>query len=357
MLISYHYAKTLDFDALLRRFATVPKLFADSGAFSASTLGTRIDLVEYAEWVKANAKHFTVVANLDDIGNAEGSYLNLRRLERLGVNPIPVFHTGEDWSYFDRYCAEYPYIALGGAVGFPASKLLPWCIACFKRARALKSPAVFHGFGQTSLPAIMGLPWYSCDSSSWGMGYRFGRLGLFDPRQGRMIAGTLFDARAIRNLGPLIRLYGGDPDVFMDRKRYHASHAAAIAARAWRALETWLRRRHGPVAMPGHAEGLHLYLAASGGDINGSRGAAVNHALSGDDDLTTVVKRTNAAPGLHVYLADSNVGHHETANRALTAEDPGLHLYLADGALGMNRHRDANEALTGETACAPLPAS
>jgi hypothetical protein len=320
MLISYHYARELNFDALLKRFATVPKVFADSGAFSAVTLGTKIDLVEYAEWVKEHRHHFTVVANLDDIGNAEGSYLNLKRLERLGVNPIPVFHTGEDWCYFDRYCAEYPYIALGGAVGFPAVKLLPWCIACFKRARLAKSPAVFHGFGQTSLAAIMGLPWYSCDSSSWGAGYRFGRLGLFDPRQGRMITGEMFNARDIRNLAPLIRLYGGDPDVFMDRKRYHASYAAAIAARAWRALETWLRRRHGPVVLPGAAdpEGLHLYLACSGGDAHGTRGAAVNHALSGADTLERVVQRTGAAPGLHLYLADTNIGHHQTANHALT---------------------------------------
>jgi len=46
MLISYHYARRIDMEAAVARFPERPKVFANSGAFSALTLGAPIDVVE-----------------------------------------------------------------------------------------------------------------------------------------------------------------------------------------------------------------------------------------------------------------------------------------------------------------------
>ena len=53
-----------------------PNLFIDSGAFSANSSGTPVDLDEYMEFLLENEEHFTVYANLDAIGNPELSWRN-----------------------------------------------------------------------------------------------------------------------------------------------------------------------------------------------------------------------------------------------------------------------------------------
>lgn len=285
MLISYHYFRDVDLDREVGKLPVRPILFADSGAFSSETLGVPIRIEEYAAWVHRWKHHFAVVANLDVIGCAEGSYRNLKHLERLGVRAMPVYHTGEPWEFFDRYVREYPYIALGGAVGFPPAKLMPWGIECFRRRNRLGSSCQFHGFGQTSSAAILGLPWFSCDSSSWVAGSKFGRVPLFDPIAGRTETLALFDRASVSKLSPLIRRYGGDPSVFADRARYHSNYAMAIGARSYRAMESWLRRRHGEIPLEGNPPGFHLYLAGTTGEIFGNRGQSVNAALGTDKPL------------------------------------------------------------------------
>jgi hypothetical protein len=309
MLISFHYARTLDLEAKLSAFASMPRIFGDSGAFSAVTLGARISVDEYAAWLSRWKHLLAVYANLDEIGDAEGTWRNQKRLEAMGHSPLPVYHTGEPWEYFDRYCREYPYLALGGAVGYPTSKLMPWAIECFRRCRRLGTGTVFHGFGLTNLPAIMDLPWHSCDSSSWGGAYRFGRLQLWDPAARRMASLDIRDrAGMLRNIA-LLRQYADDAAPFLDAARYRPVHAVTVAARSWRAMETYLRRRHGPVPRP------------DGADL----------------------------PGLHLYLADGCQGfnRHHDANRALSPDPPGPHLYLAD--FDINWHRSANLALKAPT--------
>lgn len=264
ILLSYWYYKDADLDEL---FATCfsepfPDVFADSGGFSAMTQGAQIDVVEYANWIKRYKHLFTTYANLDVIGDAEETRDNQKRLEDLGLEPLPVFHTGENWEYLEWYVERYPYIALGGMVPYMRhqKKIIPWIIKAYKLAAGR---SVFHGFGATSWNVINNFPWYSVDSSSWGMGFRYGEVPLFDERAGRFFECRLGDPVSCRKFAPLIRSFGFDPLDFADRSRNDRAKICAISAISYIKAEAWLRRRWGEIYIPGRRDapaGLHLYL-------------------------------------------------------------------------------------------------
>ncbi len=323
ILCSFHYFRDMNLGHLIReKFQFPVRVFGDSGAYSAMTQGKPIHPDEYVEWLKVNEPHLTCFANLDVIGDPEATLVNQRHIEARGFRPLPVFHTGEDWSYLDRYMAEYPYIALGGAVGYRAKALMPWLIQCYKRRRAagLDGKVVFHGFGLTQMAVIMDLPWYSVDSSSWGQSYRYGALKLFDPTTGRFRTARLFNRPEIQAVATLIRTYGVDPSIFMERSRYHHRFAASVSVMAWRAMELYLRRRHGKVPFPGADAGApgagepgpNVYQAVHPNDVTRDRGDAVWAALRGD--------------GPNLFLADGSLGIHAMANRHIagveTPESP-----------------------------------
>ena len=244
ILASFHYFKTIDFDELVSNFDTPPMIFADSGAYSAMSQGAPIRIDEYAEWLHRWKKHFTVYSNLDVIRDAEATAVNQRILEKKDLSPIPVFHTGSDFSYLDKLSDEYEYIALGGMVGQPRPACLKWSATCMKRTR--DKGTLFHGFGMTSRDVIEALPWHSVDSSSWVSGAKFGQLTLFDGR--KWFRGHVGDKAEIGKMSNLIRQYGFDPDQFADMGRYKATkghiNITIISALSWRRYEKHLQKRN-----------------------------------------------------------------------------------------------------------------
>jgi len=160
-------------------------LFLDSGAFSAKTQGVVIDIKEYIAFIKENIDVIGVYANLDVIGDAKASYINQKIMEREGLHPIPVYHSGEDEKWLTKYLdAGYEYIALGGMVKGSASALKSWLDHIWDNYlidSVTRLPKVkVHGFGLTSLSLMLRYPWYSVDSTSWVMTSRMG--GIMLPR-------------------------------------------------------------------------------------------------------------------------------------------------------------------------------
>ncbi len=160
-------------------------IFLDSGAFSAFTQGVDIDLEEYANFIKDHKKHLQVYANLDVIGSAKGTYKNQLALERLGVDPLPCFHYGEDPKWLKKYIARgYDYIALGGMVPISSKDLRPWLDDIFTNYLTDDKgmPIIkVHGFGLTAYKLMKRYPWYSVDSTSWVVTGRLG--GIYVPRR------------------------------------------------------------------------------------------------------------------------------------------------------------------------------
>jgi hypothetical protein len=291
ILLSYHYFKGGELHEQIDRWFPhgKPEIFADSGAYSAMTQNAPIELTEYAGWITRNRDLFDVYANLDVIGDgnraAEATWENQKRLEGMGLKPLPVFHAGENFDVLERLLAAgYGYIALGGLVGRKAANTMPWLVKCFQLA---EGKAVFHGFGLTTWGVIAALPFYSVDSTSWGTSFTYGRLSLFDEAKGAfMIAhlsqyGTVYKERAAE----LIRSYGFNPADFAIKERYSRARTCQLSALSWQRGEAWLRRRHGPVAVPNdrtRPEGLRWYCAD--GSIN---------------------NLADAAEGIRLYLADT----------------------------------------------------
>lgn len=249
VLISYHYFRTCDLDELFGRFHERPRVFADSGAYSAQSLGARIDLKDYCAWLKRWAHWFTTYANLDVIGDAEATDANQRRMEDAGFSPLPAFHIGEPFSYLEDLCERYGYIGLGGMVGFGHAPM-KWLVKCFRIARDSRMRSVFHGYGVNSVPVLRALPFYSADATSWGAGFTWGRTPVWDERARKMHNAILGDAKSVYAIAPLIRSYGYDPQEFALRERNDRSRIIGISAASYRALEDHCTRRHGDVLLP-----------------------------------------------------------------------------------------------------------
>jgi len=344
ILLSYWYYKDTELDALFEKYFTppYPDVFADSGGFSAMTQGAQIDVNEYAAWIKRYKHLFNTYANLDVIGNAGATLDNQHRLEDLGVEPIPVFHVNEDWTQLESYIEQYPYIALGGMVPYMryTKKIMPWIIKAFKLAG---DKSVFHGFGATSWEVIKNLPWYSVDSSSWGAGFRFGRVPLFDENKGKFVTAKLGDPTSCGKASRLFRSLGFDPLDFVDRSRNDRAKICAVSALSYMKAEQWLRERWGEIHIPkrnSEPVDLRVHIA----DANPARyGEAVAGSVDADlrlhlSDTSNGINYGDADKGLKVYgaVTGGSTEQKPAKNMSIasaTEAIDGLNLYLADNTI------------------------
>lgn len=177
ILESYHYIdKQAKVNAIRRNGH---KVFLDSGAFSAFTLGVSVDLPRYCRYIQDNADIIEHASVLDGIGDPQKTYENQCLMEKLGTRPLPCFHYGEDERYLEHYLARYEYITLGGMVPISTQQLYHWLDRLWERylVDGAGNPRVkVHGFGLTSIPLMLRYPWYSVDSSSWVQVSSFGNI-------------------------------------------------------------------------------------------------------------------------------------------------------------------------------------
>lgn len=179
-LVSYHYYKKADLDALVAKGAldVAGGVFADSGAFSAFTQRINIDCNDYKCWVQRWRHLFTAYSNLDEIGRLDKTRHNQQWLEDAGLSPVPVFHVGEPWGELERLADQYDYIAIGGMVPYLSRKtiLMPWLIQVFK---IVDGKSKLHGFGATAWHVLHNLPWHTTDSTTWRAGAQYGAQMIF----------------------------------------------------------------------------------------------------------------------------------------------------------------------------------
>lgn len=284
VLLSYHFWRGQNVADELAKFDERPVMFADSGAFSASTIGATIDVDDYAAWLDRWRPWVDVACTLDVIGSAEGTWENTKRLEAHGHHVLPVFHIGEEWEWLERWCASYRYVGLGGQVPWSsqADKVRRWRIRCFQIARP--HGTVFHGLGQTNPETLAALPFYSVDSSAWVSGDRFGSIMLWDEAVCRLRTLHLSDSpQRLHAHGSLLRAHGLDPAVLhsspffgrrdpehtkaMELVRAERSALQRANLQAWFSLQSWWQRRHGPIATPGMPDGPWVFLVCSNADV------------------------------------------------------------------------------------------
>lgn len=168
----------------------MPKLFMDSGAYSAETKGSSIPLNEYISFLKGGAADYCdVYAALDVLFDPEGTAANVAAMEVAGCLPLPTYHYGEDPRWLVGMVRCYDYIALGGQVGQSTENLIAWLDDIWSTyltdldGRPLVK---VHAFGVTSIPVMTRYPWFSVDSTSWVLSCAYGRAAFYraDPFTG-----------------------------------------------------------------------------------------------------------------------------------------------------------------------------
>lgn len=173
-LESYHYIGDGRYATRIRENGD--RVFLDSGAFSAFSLGVQVDLPAYCEWIKRNLDIIKsdgpdlMASVLDGIGDPLKTYQNQLAMEQLGVRPLPCYHYGEDERYLEWYLQHYDYITIGGMVPISTPQLFHWLDRIWNRYLtdgSGRARVKVHGFGLTSVPLMQAYPWYSVDSSSW----------------------------------------------------------------------------------------------------------------------------------------------------------------------------------------------
>lgn len=200
ILESYHYVGKQAFVDHMR--ANSAKVFIDSGAFSAYTLGVSIDLPTYCDYIKRNRDIIRcedgvyMASVLDGIGDPLETWRNQQWMEQLGAKPLPCFHANEDERYLEWYVKNYDYITLGGMVGASTKQLMNWLDRIWDRYLVDGSgrPRLkVHGFGITAIPLMERYPWYSCDSSSWIQSAAFG--SIVSPKHGPLAVSSKSPSR------------------------------------------------------------------------------------------------------------------------------------------------------------------
>jgi len=196
VLFSYFYIqKKTDLETLKKEHDI--NVFMDSGGFSARTSGKEVSVEAYKRYLERNKDYLFTAANLD-VNDLETQLENQKILEE--VYPVlPVYHLAE---YMEKkrdllveYCDKYKYVALGGMIGTYASKenvkkFLTYCFSI-----GLKKGTKFHGFGITSVPLLKEFPFYSCDSTAWLSGGKFGTMKKWNSQKYDFLPQTHYGER------------------------------------------------------------------------------------------------------------------------------------------------------------------
>jgi len=140
---------------------------------------------KYIAFVHKYKDRFYGYVNMDIIFDPEKTWENQQYLESCGLDPIPVFHFGEDFSWLKKYMDKYQYIGISG-LGADIRKK-QYCQSFGDRVfRFLfESGQEFkvHGFAATAFSIMTRYAWTTVDSTTWVKMPAFGRVIVptYDP--------------------------------------------------------------------------------------------------------------------------------------------------------------------------------
>lgn len=185
-------------DCIEAAFTDIPNawLIIDSGAHSfytrnvksrhgvfvsdfswADSLEFKSYLESYISWLHENINkdNFEAYVVLDVIGDAKRTWDVQKYMESYGLNPLPVFHFGEDAKWLDKYIDNYEFFGVGGVAGLTSNNL--FYDSVFRRIGRDSNgncKRKIHGFGITDFKTMFRYPFYSVDSVSWALFAAYG---------------------------------------------------------------------------------------------------------------------------------------------------------------------------------------
>jgi len=141
-------------------------------------------IANYVQYVKEYRKQWDWYVNFDYVFDPEVCWDMQKYLEKRGIRPVPVYHSGQTLDWFERYCKEgYGFIGLGGNVETSGYSRIR---STFDRVFniAAKYNVNLHAFGITSPTLMFMYPWYSVDSASWVKVAAYGSILHLDEQRG-----------------------------------------------------------------------------------------------------------------------------------------------------------------------------
>lgn len=169
------------------------KLFIDSGAYTAYTKQTVIDVDAYIDYINSIDEHITLFAQLDKIPGEHGkpktkeqileapklsweNYLYMRNKVNSPDKLLPIFHRREDFKWLKlmletKFDGKHiPYIGIAATTDSSVAEKVEWFEKVFEVIKHSSNPNVkTHAFGMTSLKVLEQYPFTSADSTSWIM--------------------------------------------------------------------------------------------------------------------------------------------------------------------------------------------
>ena len=169
-------------------------LMLDSGAYSAWKSGASIDLDEYVKFIKKYGEYFESCVALDVIPGSAGSMENADiekaaaesrenylAMRDQGLDPIPVFHQGEDMKWLERMLDDgAQYVGISPYMRSSINQVIDWMDKCFDIVTDRDGRPIVktHCFGATALPLVMRFPFYTADSTTWKLIPGYGRIKI-----------------------------------------------------------------------------------------------------------------------------------------------------------------------------------
>ncbi|MCK5235412.1 MAG: hypothetical protein KAR06_00390 [Deltaproteobacteria bacterium] len=168
-------------------------IMLDSGAFTAWTRKVDIDINDYIEFLHKYEPYLESYVNLDKIpaeygrkatseevkSSARISFENFLYMRDNGLDPIPVFHYGEDFEWLEKMIdVGCEYIGISPTTDKTTAQKRAWLDKVFDFITDDQGRPFIktHGFGVAALPLLVRYPWYTADSTSWVRISSFGNI-------------------------------------------------------------------------------------------------------------------------------------------------------------------------------------
>lgn len=213
ILISFFYVRHKwgkNLDELKEYLTNFEFVLLDSGAFTLFSKPLTYDTIEryaydYAEFILDFKKYITAAVELDLYEKEEVGQKSHRLrediLDKTGVDILPVYHgdfipiNQQSFSDWQAFCKKYRYVGV-------ASKMVeagPSKIAGLV-TEAAKHGTMVHGFGITKQDFIKTARFYTCDSSAWTNGQRFGSHYVFEHNKLRIYSNLYKEPARRKNM-------------------------------------------------------------------------------------------------------------------------------------------------------------
>lgn len=136
----------------------------------------------YVKFIQRRGEEFDFFVNFDYVKDSKTVWDMQKRLEKMGIRPMPMYHGDSSIEWFRRYLEEgYDYIGLGSlkqprSSWRAAQQFIDDVFNEIEKFEVRGRKIWMHGFGRTSYALMWGWPWGSVDSSTWARVGGHGRI-------------------------------------------------------------------------------------------------------------------------------------------------------------------------------------